>query len=115
MDDDATEATFAGRVLVRDGEFLIECELPGAGSGVRLAAFRSYQLDGSFLVPAPDGLAWIFLDGRTDGPVRWRLVDTGPDRDDGARQMADLGVRVLDVEQAQAEFAAAGIPIMDVT
>jgi hypothetical protein len=114
MDDDATEAIFAGRVLVRCGDHLVE-QIPISTSAMRAMQFRAYQIEGSFLARSPDGSAWIFMDGRTGGPVRWRLCDSSPHRNENAGHLADLGVRVLDVEQAQEEFKAAGGTLLDVT
>ena len=105
-------AIFAGRVLARCGEHLIE-HIPISTGTVRAMQFRAYQIEGSFLAQSLDGSAWIFMDGRTGGPVRWQLSDSSPHRDENARYLADLGVRILDADPAK--FKRAGVPVVDVT
>jgi hypothetical protein len=105
-------AIFAGRVLARCGEHLIE-QIPISTGTVQAMQFRAYQIDGSFLARSSDGLAWIFMDGRTGGPVRWQLCDSSPHRDENARYLADLGVPVVDFVFPGTQKA--GVPVVDVT
>lgn len=110
MTDPTPETTFAGKLLVRDGGFLVECSIdPG------VVAFHSYKLDGSFVTRVEKG--WLFVEGGRDfgQPPRQALFEDGADMDAKADGLAALGVRKLPLAEAQAEIDAAGASIINVT
>ena len=102
------EATFAGRLLVKDGDFLVECQ-PGART-----TFHSYKIEGAFLCRTLEGKAWRFVEGvRQFGTtVRSVLTEDGPDMDAAAQELAALGVRILSADEARADVDREGVPVL---
>lgn len=106
------EAVFAGKLLVRDGDHLIECAV--SATTTRMHAFK---LDGAFLTPlCSEAGAWLFVGGSpANGPMRPALTDDSPDRDRAAQALHALGVPILSAEDAQVAYQTVGKPLYNIT
>ncbi|WP_142850886.1 hypothetical protein [Telmatospirillum sp. J64-1] len=103
------EATFAGKLLVREGGYLLNVEIVDGNETT-----RAFKIDGSFLSRDENG-RWLFVDGFLYGTFRSALLDDGPASDVAAAALSALGVPVLDMGTAQQRVADAGVPLLNIT
>ncbi|MDH5727392.1 MAG: hypothetical protein OEZ58_00165 [Gammaproteobacteria bacterium] len=104
------EAYFSGKNFFKSGKFLIENVVD---IGVQLTSTYSYMIDGSFILEREND--FLFVDGRTSGPVRWMLIDSSPERQQNADSLIALGVPMVSISEARINIDQADVPLLNIT
>jgi|APFre7841882630_1041343.scaffolds.fasta_scaffold05313_3 hypothetical protein len=112
------EALFAGKlfVLSSDGQHLMMCDapMPAEGATMRMITTLAVQVHGAFIV-AQTG-RWLLVGGWSEHRhLRQTFFDDSTERDANAASMADLGIPVLSIDEANANLREAALPLNSIT